>query len=141
MVHALEESWRVLAPGGQLVDIRPLTSNPPLEVIFNEEISIAGQVDDSADLPDDIAANQAVTEVITRGIYLKQQEERFDYAFYWEKLEDLEAYIEDQWSDWVILPQEVSRKARSLTNEYAKNVRYRIRVDMLISRYGKQAKV
>ena len=141
MVHALEESWRVLAPGGQLVDIRPLTSNPPLEVIFNEEISIAGQVDDSADLPDDIAANQAVTEVITRGIYLKQQEERFDYAFYWEKLEDLEAYIEDQWSDWVILPQEVSRKARRLTNEYAKNVRYRIRVDMLISRYGKQAKV
>ena len=141
MVHALEESWRVLVPGGQLVDIRPLTCNPPLEVLFDEEISIAGQVDDSADLPDDIAANQAVTEVITRGIYLKQQEERFDYAFYWEKLEDLEAYIEDQWSDWVILPQEVSRKARRLTNEYAKNVRYRIRVDMLISRYGKQAKV
>lgn len=141
MVHALEESWRVLAPGGQLVDIRPLTSNPPLEVIFNEEISIAGQVDDSVDTPSDIAANEAVKEVVNRGIFLKQQEERFEFAYYWDKLEDMEAYIEDQWSDWVNLPQEVSGKARRLTKDFAGNVQYRVQVDMLISRYKKQVEV
>lgn len=141
MVHALEESWRVLAPGGQLVDIRPLTSNPPLEVIFNEEISIAGQVDDSVDTPSDIAANEAVKEVVNRGIFLKQQEERFEFAYYWDKLEDMEAYIEDQWSDWVNLPQEVSVKARRLTKDFAGNVQYRVQVDMLISRYKKQVEV
>lgn len=141
MVHALEESWRVLAPGGQLVDIRPLTSNPPLEVIFNEEISIAGQVDDSVDTPSDIAANEAVKEVVNRGIFLKQQEERFEFAYYWDKLEDMEAYIEDQWSDWVNLPQEVSGKARRLTKDFDGNVRYRVQVDMLISRYKKQTEV
>ena len=141
MVHALEESWRVLAPGGQLVDIRPLTSNPPLEVIFNEEISIAGQVDDSVDTPSDIAANEAVKEVVNRGIFLKQQEERFEFAYYWDKLEDMEVYIEDQWSDWVNLPQEVSGKARRLTKDFDGNVRYRVQVDMLISRYKKQTEV
>ena len=141
MVHALEESWRVLAPGGQLVDIRPLTSNPPLEVIFNEEISIAGQVDDSVDAPSDIAANEAVKEIVNRGIFLKQQEERFEFAYYWDKLEDMEAYIEDQWSDWVNLPQEVSAKARRLTKDFAGNVQYRVQVDMLISRYKKQVEV
>jgi hypothetical protein len=141
MVHALEESWRILAPGGQLVDIRPLTSNPPLEVIYNEEISIAGQVDDSVDTPSDIAANEAAKEVVNRGIFLRQQEERFEFAYYWDKLEDMEAYIEDQWSDWVNLPQEVSAKARRLTKDFAGNVQYRVQVDMLISRYKKQVEV
>lgn len=141
MVHALEESWRILAPGGQLVDIRPLTSNPPLEVIFNEEINIAGQVDDSVDTPSDIAANEAVKEVVNRGIFLRQQEERFEFAYYWDKLEDMEAYIEDQWSDWVNLPQEVSVKARRLTKDFVGNVQYRVQVDMLISRYKKQVEV
>ena len=38
MVHALREAWRVLVPGGCLIDLRPLAKDPPLEVIVDDQV-------------------------------------------------------------------------------------------------------
>jgi hypothetical protein len=36
MVHALEEVWRVLVPAGELINLRPVSSPWPVEVLINE---------------------------------------------------------------------------------------------------------
>ena len=69
MVHALLECWRVLETDGILIDLRPFHSNPALEVITVEGIFVPGNVDDSGGAPDDIAADEAIAEMVRRGYF------------------------------------------------------------------------
>ena len=34
MVHALKEAYRILAPQGIMIDVRPLSVDVPLEIIY-----------------------------------------------------------------------------------------------------------
>jgi hypothetical protein len=43
MVHALRESWRVLVPGGSLIDLRPLSASSPVQVVTGNKIVPAGK--------------------------------------------------------------------------------------------------
>ena len=37
MGHALKEIWRVLTPGGSLIDLRPLAARSPVQVVTGEQ--------------------------------------------------------------------------------------------------------
>jgi hypothetical protein len=68
MVHALNEIWRVLVPGGLLIDLRPVLDRWPIEVSSSGGNHEAGQVTDLPEpLADDEAANQAMTEATKLG--------------------------------------------------------------------------
>ena len=44
MVHALREIWRVLAPEGVLLDLRPIADRWPIEVeTFRRNVSTVGE--------------------------------------------------------------------------------------------------
>lgn len=135
-MHALQECWRVLASNGKLLDIRPRTSNPDVELIFNESFYSAGQIDDSAGQIDDEAADRAIANLVSRDFFVKLDEQRFSFAFYWPTLDQMQAYIEKYWGDYAILPPDVVRQARELALKNRPE-NYRIREIIMFSDYRK----
>jgi len=136
MVHALEESWRVLVPGGYLVDTRPLSGDMRVEVVADSRAKFAGLVDDSAWVADDEATERALETVIRRGLFLKEEEARFTFFDYWDTLEQLRAYTREKW-EGTHLPRTVWHKAEDLISQSEGNTRIRISVTMLFCRYRK----
>ncbi len=100
MVHALQEAWRVLVSHGILIDVRPISADAQLEIVTHDESVSAGIVDMSLDIASDIAADNAINDVIQKGNfkYLKM-DERFDVSYYWTSVEEMKAYVDDKWKN------------------------------------------
>ncbi len=138
MVHALEESRRVLTHNGRLIDIRPLSSYPPVEVITSNGARLAGRADDSLGIPDDQAANNAIADAVRQGIFFKDAEEQFEFFYYWDTVEQMQAYVEDRWEGWVILENTILQNLSRIISESKGRVQLRVSLNMLISVYGKR---
>ncbi len=138
MVHALEESRRVLTHNGRLIDIRPLSSYPPVEVITSNGARLAGRADDSLGIPDDQAANNAIADAVRQGIFFKDADERFEFFYYWDTMEQMQAYVEDRWEGWVILEDTILQNLSRIISESKGRVQLRVSLNMLISVYGKR---
>lgn len=136
MVHALEECWRVLTPGGYLVDTRPLSGNMRLDVITDNQAEFAGLVDDSAWVVDDEETAQALETVIQRGLFKNEEESVFTFHDYWDTLEQLRAYTQEKWEE-THLPEPVWHKAEDLVRQSGGRIHIRISHKMLFSRYRK----
>jgi len=112
MVHALLESWRVLGVDGSLLDMRPVHSNPAIEVLGGDGRFVAGHAVDNAGGADDRAANYAVEELVRRGLFALQLQKRFKFASYWDSLEGLLGYAEEKWRETKQIPPDVLERAR-----------------------------
>lgn len=126
MVHALEESWRVLVPEGLLLDLRPRSTDSPFEVIFPKEVKTAGLIDWSLDLEADTAADQALDEIIRVGAFTVKERDFFDFAYYWDSIDAAVTYIQEEWEGNAQLPKKVIKKARDM--QASSRVQTRIRV-------------
>jgi hypothetical protein len=141
MVHALKEIWRVLVPRGWLLDVRPLSASTPLEVVAGKQVWPAGRVDDSAGLPDEHAANEALRTVVHDGWFVREHQARFDYAWYWDTLDELRAHIAEKWSDWMHIPDAVGAEAARLLAASSTSARVRLRLTVVMARYRKSSAV
>ena len=126
-------------PEGRLLDIRPISSTPQLEIISGDIVKLAGPLDDSPGILNDTVANEEIREVASRGMFVKEREESFAYAYYWDTIDQMQAYVEDRWSDFMMLPEPTLEMAHQLVKGSREQVRIRIRRKMLISRYKKEA--
>jgi hypothetical protein len=140
MVHALEECWRVLVPDGQLIDIRPRATNPNVELVLNKSVRIAGQLDDSAGEIDYEAADRAMATLVSRGRFAKQGERRFAFAYYWQTPGQMQDFIDETWSGYVVLSPQVVQRAVALSPE-GQPVQYRVRETIVIADYRRQTPV
>jgi hypothetical protein len=143
MVDALRETWRVLVPGGVLLDWRPLHQKWTLEVLSGRQARVAGLMDDSPKLMDDLAADQTVAQVIGEGWFARERRHSFDYAWYWDSLSQMKRHLEEpaegEWHPPVRLPQAVSEQAQRLGEGCSEGPRVRVRFKMRMSRYRKRA--
>lgn len=137
MVHALQEIWRTLIPGGLLIDLRPVSVGLPLEVVSGDDVWVAGALDDSPGIPDDEAANDAIARLDLDGWYDLERSATFDLLTYWDSLDEMEKYATENWKGNVILPANVIRKAAYLMRQAAKGERIRARMRMILGRYRK----
>ncbi len=137
MVHALNEAWRVLLPHGILIDLRPLCADAPLEIVFAGGCALAGQVDMTLDIADEIAADQAIESVLKEGFFKKSQLVSFDFAYYWETVADMLADMDEYWKGEVILAAAVIRRGRALFKKYQPQARVRLRVPMKLEKFEK----
>ena len=136
MVHALEESWRVLDTDGVLIDIRPHMGNMRLEVLSDADHQLAGLVDDSVLIPDQQAANSALKHGLNSGLFIKEEERFFDYVYIWDTPEDLKAYVDENWVNRN-LQNSLYRKVRRMAAKVTGSSRIRIRDVRIIARYRK----
>jgi hypothetical protein len=136
MVHALQETRRVLAPGGILIDLRPVGDNWPVELVTGRETREAGRV---SDLPlgreDDAAANAAMEHAAQDRLFQRQQEEFFPFHYYWDSPSDMQKYVEEEWQDFIGIDEPVWKSIRSLWAVANADARLRVRVKMLIARW------
>ncbi len=136
MVHALKEIWRVLTPQGCLVDLRPLHSNPLLEIVSQGDVAVAGQIDETEGIPNDTAANKALAQVVQEKWFTQEQVAAFNFASYWDTPDELKAYAAERWRNSHI-PAEALTKARGLMAERGEAAKVRVLFKMLIARYRK----
>jgi hypothetical protein len=135
MVHALREIWRVLVPGGILLDLRPLCASWPVEIVAGERVLRAGALDDSLAMVDDLAANHAVEQVVRDGWFRRERGGTFTYDWYWDTLDELKEHVEERWHP-IALPDSVYAQAQRTAASVA-GVSVRVRVHMMIGRYRK----
>jgi SAM-dependent methyltransferase len=76
MVHALEEAWRVVKPGGLLLDLRPAPVHRRVGIEVDGSFHQVAVMRERLD--DDFAADRAVREVLARGLFRRLSRSQFD---------------------------------------------------------------
>lgn len=94
MVHALEEIRRLLKPDGCLIDIHPVREAPFIKVYRGSALLFA-ESDPGYDYDDDIRhAEDALDEVIQRGLFLIEGSSEFELVTYASSAAELQEYWE-----------------------------------------------
>jgi hypothetical protein len=137
MVHALKEAHRVLVPQGIMVDVRPLSLDVPLEIIYKDGRDSAGMIDMSPDLDKDMAADKAIESVLMERIYKESSKEEFDFEYFWKTIKDMEDDLAEFWKDDVIVSEGVIQRAHQLFNMQRPQTQIRVAVIMKLGKYEK----
>jgi hypothetical protein len=138
MVHALKEAHRLLNSRGTMIDVRPLSVDVPLEIIYQRGKESAGMIDMSPDLELDIAADHAIKTVLAEGLYDEFSVDYFDFPFFWKTYRDMKTDLPEYWSDDVIFPDEVLQRARQLFRRHRPHAQIRIGLRMKLGKYEKK---
>jgi hypothetical protein len=136
MVHALQEVWRVLAPAGILIDMRPLADHWPVDVVSLREVKRTGHV---RDLPEqtksDIASNEAMRDVERQGWFIPERSELFQYVYSWDTPSDMEEFVNDDWQGLIELDDETKRATRAAWAVADADARVRLRMNVWIAKW------
>ena len=139
MVHALSEIRRVLVPNGILIDLRPILSNWPVEVVSARENRETGRIQGlPLGLADDEAADQSITQAEQDGWFAREAEEFFLYHYSWDSPSEMEEWVAEEWHDFIQLDEESKRATRSAWALGDADSRVRVGVKMLITRWKKE---
>ncbi len=138
MVHALDEIWQSLKPGGILIDLRPVEDNWTVEIPSSSGLKIAGRLTDMpVGVADDKAAFAAMNEVESRGWFINERSEEFAFFYYWDTPSEMKEFMEAEWEDFEKLEEHVYQKASALWASANADARVRVRVKMLITKWKK----
>jgi hypothetical protein len=91
MVHALEETYRVLKPRGTLVDLRPAPAHRQIGLGAGPTWQPVETLRELLD--DDYAANAAVDEVVGRGLFRRVKRKRFLLDRVLDNVDELREFI------------------------------------------------
>jgi hypothetical protein len=94
MVDALREAHRVLAPGGTVVDVRPISARMVIEVVTGDRVDWATEADAYGAAEDDASADAAVRQALFCEWFAFQQTGHFDFEVYCDTAADLKTYAE-----------------------------------------------
>jgi hypothetical protein len=136
MVHALKDIWRVLVHGGTLIDLRPIHADWLLEVVAENRVISIGAVDNAQHHADDLAANQALQQLVAEGVFRCERQESFRYAWYWDTSTEMRTYFENK-SPPLCIPQEMLQKTQNALQNAGQNAQVRVLIRMSIARYRK----
>jgi len=102
MVHALENTWRLLRANGRLIDIHPLEDPPPIEVRLADEVILAGWLRETNDYIEYVQADEALSEVIDRGLFSLKRRDTFMHIIHAETIWALRDYLAENQRDAII---------------------------------------
>jgi len=89
MVHALEEIHRLLKPGGELIDIHPVSEPSPIEIHQNGNIDLVGKLEVRQWTIDFQQADIALTEIVKRGMFTVEQKAIYDSLTYYDSAAEM----------------------------------------------------
>lgn len=139
MVHALGEIHRVLKPEGELIDLRPIEERWPVEIATITSVIEAGRLTDlPTALADDEAASRAMLEAQSRGWFTREFEQEFPLSYYWDTPSEMSEFVETEWDGFEKLEESEFAAVKSAWAMANADARVRIRVKMLITKWGKR---
>jgi hypothetical protein len=89
MVHALEEIHRLLKPGGFLIDIHPVSEPSFIEIHHSGNIDLVGQLTVHQWCVDFEGADNALSEIVQRGLFTVEHKRMFDTLTYYDSAEEM----------------------------------------------------
>jgi hypothetical protein len=95
MVHALEETQRLLKLGGVMVNILPVPEGYIIEVHHDGRILFAKRKRETLS-EDVLRAEAAIKQVLDRGLFVIDQKDEFDFRTYGSSVSEVRAYWEEQ---------------------------------------------
>ena len=94
MVDALREIHRILAPGGALLDLRPISGTNSVYLVTAASEVPYGAIDAYGAEHDDQAADAAIEEMLQRGCFMLRSRTRFEFDFYWDTAAEMRAFTQ-----------------------------------------------
>ena len=141
MVHALSEIRRVLVPDGILIDLRPILSSWPIEVVSAHETRETGRIQDlPLGLADDQAANQSIAGAEQKQWFVREGQGFFPYYYSWDSPSEMEEWIAEEWHDFIQTDEPTRRATRSAWALGDADSRVRVSVKILITKWKKTTK-
>lgn len=133
---ALEEVRRVLAPGGTLIDMRAVLDSWPIEVVSLREVRKTTRVQDIPEgLEHDAGAERAIARAEQERWFKRESEGFFSLAYSWDTPSDMEADLDEDWQDFIVLEQDGRRATRSAWALADADARVRLKVKVLVARW------
>ncbi len=108
MVDALRNTWAALAPGGTLIDLRPMSARYPIEVVTSRRAVQIGEVDATGMVSADLAADRAMREALDRGWFTVERTPQLHFAFWWDTVREMQSSLDE------------SRRAKTVAPSYDK---------------------
>ena len=144
MVHALEEIHRLLKPGGELIDIHPVSEPSPIEIYRDGKIDLAGHLTVRQWCLDFEQADNALGEIIQRGMFTVEQKGMFDTLTYYDSAaemgtsfkESIHKYARDAQSvdEALLLAEALAKRAKKLMQTAGSGAKLVMRDENHISR-------
>lgn len=135
MVHVLEAIHRTLKPNGYLIDLRPFSEMPPVDIVVDEQVLSAGFIDGTSSREKYQRADAALEAVVSSGLFTREDSDTFDLDTYWDDVLELVNYMTERTSS--ILPTDMLERAEQLLSAHRPHARLRTRLSMKIARYRK----
>jgi len=95
MVHALEETRRLIKLDGVMVNILPVPEGYFIEVHQDGRILFAERKRETSS-EDVLRAEAAIKQVLDRGLFVIDQKDEFDFRTYGSSVSEVRAYWEEQ---------------------------------------------
>ena len=102
MVHALEKIRQLLKPGGSLLDIHPTNEMAAIAVRLCKQLIPAGWLNESDDYVEYEWADEALQHVVSSGQFTLERVGTFEFVWHADSLNDLRAYLAEEWKDAII---------------------------------------
>lgn len=99
MVDALREVHRVLAAGGRLVDIRPLSQDVRVDLVGPGKSANVGELDESEYRSADLDSDSRMQDGVRQGRFRQEGQIRVGFHWYFESLDAFVEYVTEYWED------------------------------------------
>ena len=138
MVHALKETWRVLVPGGTLLDLRPRSARFKVEMLTPTDVVSVGTVDAYGAQSDDAAADGAARLMVEEGTFGFRKKTHFHVEFNFGTVGELASFAAESRRVECVTPSyaELETIFRDLSAKFGE-VRLRYRRPMMLAVYHK----
>jgi hypothetical protein len=102
MVHALEKTCDLLKPDGILLDIHPTNEMAAIAVRLQEQLIPAGWLHESDEYVEYEWADEALQRSIDDRRFALERVGTFEFVWHADTLNDLRAYLAEEWKDAII---------------------------------------
>ena len=116
MVHALETVHGLLAPGGRLIDIHPLTERAEFQVRVGGELVHAGWLRETDGGVEYTNAERAQASVVESGLFVLEANRTFSFVHHADSLATMRVHLARTWKD-AILDDEVAHRIQALLTQ------------------------
>ena len=137
MVHALEQIHQLIKPDGQLIDIHHSTELAAIEIRLRDRIFSAGWLHETDDYVEYELADQALSAVVTSDLFQLEQNGIFSFVWYADTLEELRAYLAEEWKD-AIIDDVTFTRAKDLLSSIERDKEVILRETINIARFRRR---
>lgn len=132
-MHALQQTQRLLQPGGILVDIHDLPVHSSIDVYHDQMVTRVGWLMDRDNFANELSAFHALAQVVVDNHFILEDECTFGYKIYLDDLNELQGWLAEWWTT-AYIPQNAIQRINELTQGAGKNSRVAINFSARLTR-------